>query len=188
MNSLKRGEGVPLLNFVGDPGVPILNFEGGPGIPLLNFELGVPGLESQSLMVLGPGVLVPLLHHVEIWYVFWLKQPKIWFKKMSYLYKRKMCTAVKHGVSLTKHYPKNLRGATSECWEWPWIYHGDKNWQTNNSIDITNSFVKVVYRRMNLSGHCIQHPEEIASKLGLWQPAVRRKSVGRQCRECRIHC
>ena len=28
MNSLKRGEGVPLLNFVGGPGVPLLNFRG----------------------------------------------------------------------------------------------------------------------------------------------------------------
>ena len=43
MNSLKKGEGVPLLNFEGGPGVPLLNFEGGPGVPLLNFR-GVPGL------------------------------------------------------------------------------------------------------------------------------------------------
>ena len=28
MNSLKKGEGVPLLNFEGGPGVPLLNFEG----------------------------------------------------------------------------------------------------------------------------------------------------------------
>ena len=41
MNSLKKGERVPLLNFVGGPGVPLLNFEEGPGVPLLNFE-GVP--------------------------------------------------------------------------------------------------------------------------------------------------
>ena len=50
MNSLKKGEGVPLLNFVGSPVVPILNFEVGPGVPLLNFEGGL-------------GVLVPLLYH-----------------------------------------------------------------------------------------------------------------------------
>ena len=31
MNSLKKGEGVPLLNFVGGPGLPLLNFEGGSG-------------------------------------------------------------------------------------------------------------------------------------------------------------
>ena len=31
MNSLKKGEGVPLLNFEGGPGVPLLNFEMGPG-------------------------------------------------------------------------------------------------------------------------------------------------------------
>ena len=39
MNSLKKGEGVPLLNFEEGPGVPLLNFEG------------------------GPRVLVPILHH-----------------------------------------------------------------------------------------------------------------------------
>ena len=38
MNSLKKGEGVPLLNFEGGPGVPLLNFEVGPGVPLLNFR------------------------------------------------------------------------------------------------------------------------------------------------------
>ena len=42
MNSLKKGEGVPLLNFEGAPGVPFLNFEGGLGVPLLNFRR-VPG-------------------------------------------------------------------------------------------------------------------------------------------------
>ena len=47
MNSLKKGEGVPLLNFEGGPGIPLLNFEGGPGVPILNFE-GVPGLGSWS--------------------------------------------------------------------------------------------------------------------------------------------
>ena len=43
MNSLKKGQGVPLLNFEGGPGVPLLNFEGDPGVPLLNFREGVPG-------------------------------------------------------------------------------------------------------------------------------------------------
>ena len=31
MNSLKKGEGVPLLNFEGGPEVPFLNFRGVPG-------------------------------------------------------------------------------------------------------------------------------------------------------------
>ena len=43
MNSLKKGERVPLLNFVGGTGTPLLNFEEGPGAQLLNFR-GVPGL------------------------------------------------------------------------------------------------------------------------------------------------
>ena len=38
MNSLKKGEGVPLLNFEGGPGILLLNFEGGPGARLLNFR------------------------------------------------------------------------------------------------------------------------------------------------------
>ena len=38
MNSLKKGKGVPLLNFVGGPRIPLLNFEGVPGVPLLNFR------------------------------------------------------------------------------------------------------------------------------------------------------
>ena len=42
MNSLKKGEGVPLLNFGGGPGIVLLNFEGGSVVPLLNFR-GGPG-------------------------------------------------------------------------------------------------------------------------------------------------
>ena len=42
MKSLKKGEGVPLLNFVGGLGTPLLNFEGSLGVPLLNFRR-VPG-------------------------------------------------------------------------------------------------------------------------------------------------
>ena len=37
MNSLKKGKGVSLLNFVRGPGVPLLNFEGASGVQLLNF-------------------------------------------------------------------------------------------------------------------------------------------------------
>ena len=72
MNSLKKSEWVPLLNFEGGPGVPLLNFEEGPGVPLFNFRAvpgptlnfeGVLGHESQGPEVPGTGVLVPLLHH-----------------------------------------------------------------------------------------------------------------------------
>ena len=47
MNSLKKGEGVPLLNFEGCPGVPLLNFEGSSGVPLLNFKW-VPGSQDPG--------------------------------------------------------------------------------------------------------------------------------------------
>ena len=69
MNSLKKGEGVPLLNFEGGPGVLLLNFEGGPGVPLLNFRWSrVPLLNFEGGLgsrVPGPRVLVPLLHHAK---------------------------------------------------------------------------------------------------------------------------
>ena len=58
MNSLKKGEGVPLLNFEGGPGVPLLNFEGDPGVPLLNFRW-VPGPTFKlwgGSRVLGPRI------------------------------------------------------------------------------------------------------------------------------------
>ena len=73
MNSLKKGEGIPLLNFERGPGVPLLNFEGGPGVPLLNFK-GVPGptfklwvrswvSDPRVWRSSGPSVLLPLLQH-----------------------------------------------------------------------------------------------------------------------------
>ena len=46
MNWLKKGEGLPLLNFVGSPAVALLNFDGGPGVPLFNFR-GVSGPGSH---------------------------------------------------------------------------------------------------------------------------------------------
>ena len=58
MNSLQKGEGVPLLNFVGGLGVPLLNFEGGPGVPLLNFE-GVLDPRFQGPEIPGSGSLGP---------------------------------------------------------------------------------------------------------------------------------
>ena len=49
MNSLKKGEGIPLLNFVGGPGVPLLNFEGGS-------EVMVPGFwcHFYTMLIIGP--------------------------------------------------------------------------------------------------------------------------------------
>ena len=68
MNLLKKGEGVPLINFEGSPGVPLLNFEGSPGVPRLNFK-GVPGSNFKfwgGSQVPDPGILVPLLHHAVL--------------------------------------------------------------------------------------------------------------------------
>ena len=57
MNPLKKGEGVPLLNFKEGPGILFLNFEGGPGVPLLNFRVvPVPLLNFEG----GLGSQVPV--------------------------------------------------------------------------------------------------------------------------------
>ena len=53
MNSLKKGQGVPHLNFKKGPGVPLLKFDGVPGA---TFKLW-GGPRSR--------VLVPLLHHAS---------------------------------------------------------------------------------------------------------------------------
>ena len=55
MNSLKKGEGVPLLNFEGGPGVPLLNFR---GVSRPTFKLWggfrVPGSRGPGSR--GPGL------------------------------------------------------------------------------------------------------------------------------------
>ena len=67
MNSLKKGEGVPLLNFEGGARILLLNFERGPGVLPLNFR-GLPrhtfklrGGSRVTFLSLegGPGSRVP---------------------------------------------------------------------------------------------------------------------------------
>ena len=38
---------------------------------------------------------------------------------------------------------------------------------------------KVGFRRLKLTGHCVRHPEEEASKLVLWQPTSGCTNMGR---------
>ena len=86
LNSLKKGEGVPLLNFVGSPVVPILNFEVGLGVPLLNFEGGL-------------GVLVPLLHHG---FVNWVSLTFYW--RTNHIYNvNEICTHLRHELMRFVH-------------------------------------------------------------------------------------
>ena len=56
MNLLKKGERVPLLNFVGGPGISLLNFERGPGVPLLNFRRVRVPLLNLEREFRGPGL------------------------------------------------------------------------------------------------------------------------------------
>ena len=73
MNSLKKAEGVPLLNLEGGPVVPLLNFEEGPGVILLNFRVvPCPTFKfegsSGSHESRGPGsrILARLLSHAYV--------------------------------------------------------------------------------------------------------------------------
>ena len=49
--------------------------------------------------------------------------------------------------------------------------------QTKNSKKICK---KSAERRLRLAGHCLRHPEEIASNLVLWQPTIGRTIRGRK--------
>ena len=70
-------------------------------------------------------------------------------------------------------YTRMLRMALNISW---------KQKMTNEQLyaEIPPVSSKVAHRRMKLSGHCIRHPEEVASKLVLWQPSQGRRNVGRR--------
>ena len=85
MNSLKKGEPLPLLNFEGGPGILLLNFEGGPGVLLLNFR-GVPG---PTFKLWGgsrvPGPRVPRSWVLGSWSLFYT-MPLYWTEAVSSSY------------------------------------------------------------------------------------------------------
>ena len=57
-----------------------------------------------------------------------------------------------------------------------------KSHTTNEQLygDLPKVSAKVRQRRMRLAGHCVRHPEEMASRLVLWQPTEGKTSVGRR--------
>ena len=64
MNSLKKAEGVPLLNFEGGPGIPLLNFRAVPG-PTLKLW-GVPGPRVPRSRGPGPTFTTCPVRHQNI--------------------------------------------------------------------------------------------------------------------------
>ena len=66
-----------------------------------------------------------------------------------------------------------LRKALSISW---------KQQMTNEELykNLQNVSKKIAERRLRLAGHCLRHPEEIASHLVLWQPTIGSTSRGRK--------
>ena len=93
MNSLKKGERVPLLNFVGSPGVPLLNFEGGPGVPILNFR----------------GSWVPLLNFVGCRRIPRSRVPGSWFHFYTMPSQANSCTFQTELIIILKGKQKQQR-------------------------------------------------------------------------------
>ena len=70
-------------------------------------------------------------------------------------------------ISLDGAYTRMLRMSLNISW---------KQHVTNEELydDLPKLSCKIKKRRLRLAGHCVCHPEEIASKLVLWQPLVRK--------------
>ena len=75
--------------------------------------------------------------------------------------------------SLNGCYTRMLRMALNISWEMKLT-----NKQLYAKMPPVSS--KVAYRRLKLAGHCVRHPEEVASQLVLWQPAHGHRNVGRR--------
>ena len=72
-------------------------------------------------------------------------------------------------------YTRMLRKALNVSW---------KQHMTNEELykNLQNVSKKIAERRLRLSGHCLRHPEEIASHLVLWQPTIGSTSRGRKAK------
>ena len=75
--------------------------------------------------------------------------------------------------SLNGMYTRMLRMALNVSW---------KQHITNEDLygDLPKVTSKIAMHRLKLAGHCVRHPEEIASQLVLWQPVRGRPGRGRK--------
>ena len=77
------------------------------------------------------------------------------------------------GKSLDGVYTRMLRMALNVSW---------KQHITNEELygDLPKVTAKIAMHRLRLAGHCVRHPEEIASQLVLWNPLRGNPSRGRK--------
>ena len=70
-------------------------------------------------------------------------------------------------------YTRMLRMAFNVSWE-------DKVRNEDLYGRLPRASSKVASRRLKLAGHCVRHPDEVASKLVLWEPSQGRMNVGKR--------
>ena len=75
--------------------------------------------------------------------------------------------------SLDGVYTRMLRMALNVSWK----QHMTNEQLYGNLPPVTS---KIAARRLRLAGHCIRHPEEVASQLVLWEPLHGHVSRGRK--------
>ena len=83
--------------------------------------------------------------------------------------------------TLTKQMEKSLDGTYTQMLRMAlnvsWKQHMTNQELYGNLPKVTS---KIAMRRLRLAGHCVRHPEEIASQLVLWEPSEGRTNRGRK--------
>ena len=83
--------------------------------------------------------------------------------------------------TLTKQMEKSLDGIYTRMLRMTlnvsWKQHMTNQELYGNLPKVTS---KIAMRRLRLAGHCVRHPEEIASQLVLWEPSEGRTNRGRK--------
>lgn len=117
------------------------------------------------------------------------KLNKIWQSKLSNKIKIRLFTATVESVLLYGSeawtFDKSLQKRVDGCYTRMLRMALNVTWRqhlTNEQLygDLPPVSTKIRQRRLRLAGHCMRHPEEIASNFILWQPKFGRVNRGRR--------
>ena len=71
--------------------------------------------------------------------------------------------------------------ATPGCCKWPWMFPSKKCSLMKNFLESCSSVSsKGAVRRIMIASDCVQHQEEEALKLNLWQPLHGKRTIRRR--------